>query len=245
MDIADDIAYSTYDLEDSLHAGFSSPMFYVEKFLSDEDIQNNVIRKTNQALEECCYKKLDGLEEVLIVIAEIFFGGIDEAEIPDNLHNDIKRIFKSLIYWKINLKYTKEKTSRTLFTSERVGCLVDAVKLNYNERHPYLSKVYLDRCDLLKVEVLKHLNYELVIRSPQLVIVEHRGKNIVGAIFDAYLNSDGDLLPTDWRKKYRATDNVIIQKRILCDYISGMTDRYAMEIYNRLYDEGISLYKPI
>jgi len=37
-----------------------------------------------------------------------------------------------------------------------------------------------------------------------------------------------------------------MQKRIICDYVAGMTDRYAMEFWARLNsDSAESMFKPI
>jgi dGTPase len=41
----------------------------------------------------------------------------------------------------------------------------------------------------------------LVIRSPRLAVVEHRGKDIVKQLFTAVVQSDGDLLPTQWKRE--------------------------------------------
>jgi dGTPase len=47
MDMADDIAYSTYDLEDTLKAGFVTPLHIA---LADGDILERVARKARKAL---------------------------------------------------------------------------------------------------------------------------------------------------------------------------------------------------
>jgi dGTPase len=35
------------------------------------------------------------------------------------------------------------------------------------------------------------------------------------------------------------------RKRLICDFIAGMTDRYAVEFYARLKESGASIFKPI
>lgn len=35
-------------------------------------------------------------------------------------------------------------------------------------------------------------------------------------------------------------------KRVICDFIAGMTDRYAMEFYGRLFSENPqTIFKPL
>jgi dGTPase len=97
----------------------------------------------------------------------------------------------------------------------------------------------------MDVEILKHLNYELVIRSPRLAVVEHRGKDIVKQLFTAVVQSDGDLLPTQWKREYSAASSRQCKCRVVCDFIAGMTDSYAVEFHDALFGDGKSLYKPI
>lgn len=245
MDIADDIAYSTYDLEDSLKAEFTSPMLFLNAIIHGGDLKSRVINKVNSALK--CYGFFDCDDiEALEVLVQVFGGGYpSQVENNGKLDPEIVSAMAGLSYWKIDREYQKNKKVRSRFTAERVGNLVDSVSLRYNEDCPYLSEVHLDRSALLRVEILKHLNYELVIRSPRLAIVEHRGKSIINQIFGAFIDSCGDLLPDDWRIEFKNAPDECSRKRVVCDYIAGMTDRYAVEVYNRLFDEGVSLYKPL
>ena len=101
------------------------------------------------------------------------------------------------------------------------------------------------REELLQVEVLKHLNYELVIRSPQLAVVENRGKEVVQRIFRTLDQSSGTLLPVDWKSRYMQHTTQLQKKRVICDYVACMTDRYAAELYSRLFGEGASIFTPL
>jgi dGTPase len=136
---------------------------------------------------------------------------------------------------------------RASFTAERVGALISSVQFKPHPTHPPLSSVVLTRDALIAVELLKHLNFELVIRSPQLAIVEHRGQKLVEQLFDALKTSSGSLLPKDWVQRYRQAQAVSHERsqRVLCDYLAGMTDRYAAELHGRLFAEGATVFKPI
>ncbi|NWG45620.1 MAG: deoxyguanosinetriphosphate triphosphohydrolase [Alphaproteobacteria bacterium] len=59
-------------------------------------------------------------------------------------------------------------------------------------------------------------------------------KRIVRALFDAYMEEPG-ILPAEWRRKLDAEGADVGTARVVCDFIAGMTDRYAIEAYNRLY----------
>ena len=47
-----------------------------------------------------------------------------------------------------------------------------------------------------------------------------------------YFEKNFDKLPMDWLSENESD----IKERIICDYISGMTDRYASKLYKSIYD---------
>ncbi len=53
-------------------------------------------------------------------------------------------------------------------------------------------------------------------------------KNVVQKLF-LYFKKNNNKLPNDWRKQK------IDIERLICDYISGMTDRFALKLYKEIY----------
>lgn len=248
MDIADDIAYSTYDLEDSLHAGFVSPM-RLASALVNEDAKTIVLEKTNKALAEAGHQQATQ-GDLLSVIATVFSVTMPQSVnvllTGDSIQNDaISALLVNVEAWQMNQKLQTDSLARTKFTADRVGRLIAAVDFVPCESYPQLSSVRMQREELLQVEVLKHLNYELVIRSPQLAVVENRGKEVVQRIFTTLDESNGKLLPVDWKSRYLQQKTPTEKKRLICDYVACMTDRYAAELYSRLFGEGASIFKPL
>jgi dGTPase len=76
---------------------------------------------------------------------------------------------------------------------------------------------------------------------------EFRGRDIVKEVFDAF-SSDEEaqlLLPDDQRALIKRLRSQGEKKRVICDFIAGMTDRYAMEVYGRLFSTTPpSMFKP-
>ena len=64
------------------------------------------------------------------------------------------------------------------------------------------------------------------------------------AIFEA-LSDDQRLLPDDARTLYKRVGDGE-KARVLCDFIAGMTDRYAVEFYGRIRSENPqTIFKPL
>ncbi|MGI6366389.1 MAG: hypothetical protein ACOX2G_11835 [Bacillota bacterium] len=86
-----------------------------------------------------------------------------------------------------------------------------------------------------------------LINSSRLKVAENRGKEIVKMIFNKLNAPDGDLLlPEDFQRIYSNLKNRTHRKRIICDFIAGMTDRYALEFYGRLFSENPqTIFKPL
>lgn len=115
-----------------------------------------------------------------------------------------------------------------------------------NPDNPALSLAELEEATKIKVEILKNFTYESQILSPRLKVAEFRGKEIVREIFWA-LSSNGGfvLLPSDYQSIYNHFSDESDKMRCICDFIAGMTDKYAIEFYGRLKSENPeTIFKP-
>ena len=118
---------------------------------------------------------------------------------------------------------------------------------NY-EKFPMLSSVRLNDPVHARVEVLKQYTYFTTIFSSKVSLPEFRGYEVVEGVFRALSSPRGYLLmPDDVRFLYQDSEGDLdTQMRIVCDFVSGMTDRYAMEFYGRLHSDGAqSMFKPV
>ncbi|MCB1378220.1 MAG: deoxyguanosinetriphosphate triphosphohydrolase [Alphaproteobacteria bacterium] len=71
-------------------------------------------------------------------------------------------------------------------------------------------------------------------RHPRVVEIMDRARRVVRDLFEAYLG-DPALLPQNWREA-SLTDDKSRFARQVCDFIAGMTDRYALDQHKRLFD---------
>ena len=73
-------------------------------------------------------------------------------------------------------------------------------------------------------------------RSPEVIemrkIVTFKLKNL----FKKYID-DPSYLPFDWKQKSYLSSNKTELARLVADYISGMTDRYALTQHSKVFDK--------
>lgn len=233
MDIADDIAYSTYDLEDSLKAEFLTPA----KILSSrEDLLERVASKVSRSISDRNFNS----KNILEVLFDIF--SITPEETSES------SIFNTIRSFEISRDMSESGYIRTEFTSQLVGEFINSVNVEVNYQCPALSKIRLEEDVKIKIETLKNYTYEATILSNRLKLSEYRGAEVVGKIFDALAGERGHLLmPDDVRELLiQKEDSSEAKMRIICDYVAGMTDRYALEFYGRLHsDTPQSIFKPV
>ena len=63
-----------------------------------------------------------------------------------------------------------------------------------------------------------------------------QGRRIVAKIFKKYLG-EPQSLPEEWREVALDSDPASIP-RLACDFIAGMTDRYALSEHQRLFGQN-------
>jgi dGTPase len=249
-----DIAYSTYDLEDNFKAGFLTPMGL---FALDDDVYRAVVKTIHERILKQYPKNKNWLSRIdvnfirallLQVFRDPLFQSRGETKKileARNLSDGDKKAFIGAEVQALSRKLATDAYHRVKLTSGLVGNFLSGIEVVPHHTHPQLHQVKLRFRTFLFVEVLKNITYHGIIRSPMLQVVEYRGKDIVKDIFKALSEEGGTrLLPDDFRAICKDAPEML-KMRTICDFIAGMTDRYAFEFYSRLYGAHLTVHKPL
>lgn len=83
-------------------------------------------------------------------------------------------------------------------------------------------------------QALKKFLFERMYRHYKLNRMSSKAKKVVREVFQLLVEEPG-CLPTEWQRLAGAPQSSETA-RVVCDYIAGMTDRYALDEYRRLLD---------
>jgi len=196
MDMADDVAYSCFDIVDGYNA----------RFLTPERLQN--WRDSNKG-------KLDDQQEKHL--AELV-----SMMMESKLESRMNRIIGELIQ-------SASLTSWENFMSART--------------RRYAYKIVIEPLAESRINLHKMLCRDLVFGSSELQQMEFKGGRILSQLgqmlLQNYLEPAAQLavlVPNDVHRGVVSSETPAQRARLLCDYISGMTDAYALRSYKRLLD---------
>lgn len=128
--------------------------------------------------------------------------------------------------------------------SHLIGALIDdVVKTSTEQIHATGVKSLTDVRDvsrrlisfspemLQKNQALKSFLYQHLYHHYKVERMRVKAEYFLSRLFESYVENPS-LLPPDFQNKIAETG----KERVVCDYIAGMTDRYAMDQYRRLFE---------
>jgi dGTPase len=188
MDIADEIAYDSHDLDDGIKSG-----------LIFENDLNKEIKLYNTTLK-AVKRKYTNLNQELRVY--LIIRNLINLQVTDLIENTAKAAKKLKIVDSSDIKKSKNRV------------------ISFSEEMKELRK-----------EMRKFL-FDNLYCHWRVLRMSDKAKRFIKSLFYVYLNNP-DLIPPVY--KGNLAQNIGI-KRIICDYIAGMTDRHALEEYKKLFD---------
>lgn len=172
----------------------------------------------------------DGLESKLLDLNELvarvrIFGDLFRRVQSEHPDAPVKLLVNATIIQLINLQVTDliDNVRRTLI-KEKIETLEDI------RRAPRLLVSFSDEVADLSRELKNHL-YTRMYNHHRVNRMKFKARRILENLFQAY-SGDVSLLPVRFRERTRGEGT----ERIVCDYVAGMTDRYAIDEYAKLFD---------
>ena len=186
--IADELAYTSHDLDDGLRSGMITPAM------------------------------LEG-----ITLWEIILESIEARTNPfDDLirHRLIRRLIGLAVSDMV--KYTTQRLNES-----GVQSVEEVQTLDYNVAS------FSDDMRRRNRE-LKDFLYNNLYRHPRVLRMQAKAERVIREIFVAY-EQEPAMMPNHIQKQIAPVG----LERTICDYIAGMTDRYAIEEHTKLYDPTV------
>ncbi len=84
-----------------------------------------------------------------------------------------------------------------------------------------------------QLKVTRDFLFHHMYRAPDVVKMRRKVTRAVDGLFPFFM-ANPDSLPKQWRKEVAEVRDETLLARIVCDYISGMTDRFALQEWKRL-----------
>ena len=89
--------------------------------------------------------------------------------------------------------------------------------------------------DMRELLLFKNFVHRHVIQNTEVQILRYKGQQIVIELYKAFNSDPQRLLPPNTRKRWENAQDIGLEKRIIADYIAGMTDEYASRMHRDLF----------
>jgi len=188
MDIADEIAYDSHDLDDGLKSGM----------LEEEKLKKIEIWKYTEKKVKSNFSSLHKELRIYLIIRNLI-----NIQVTDIIKSTLKTLKRLSVNSTLDVK-------------------------NYKKRIVKFSSSMQD----LRKELREFL-FTTLYSHWRVLRMSDKAKRFIKNLFYVYLNNH-QLLPPNFKERIERKEDSI--KRIICDYIAGMTDRYALEEYRKFFD---------
>lgn len=207
VDIADEIAYAAHDLEDGLR---------VKAFTIDEILHDYKAQYGNSDSYTVFENNVREAQEK----AGYGINKIDSTQYSKLFRQELASRLINLALNDIGLIPVTDEMSQKTGTTQ-------------NEELGFLSHGEL-------IHGLKGIVFKCINHNDEVYHYEQEGKKVIDFLVDLYSN-DEMYLPPEYRAKeliiqysdLQDKNEDILQKRLICDYIAGMMDSYAISAYEK------------
>lgn len=215
MDICDDIAYSTHDIEDGIKSG----KIGIKSLLNDETIEG-IINELDH--EDPLWSGIDVKDFVVQLLNRYLSKWNELFEKCFKEHSRTRREVKG--YW-----VNRFVTSLGIIPQNN-WYKVTFIDSDNNENKEIAREI----------NVLKKLAWTKLISDFRVQRLQKRSERILLGLWEAFIDpkKGKSLLPKDWVIRQMHLKEQWEWREMVLDYIAGMTDAYAEKVYSDLYGYG-------
>lgn len=128
-----------------------------------------------------------------------------------------------------------EKTNIAVIKETRENLRCHNIKSVDDARKIEVAIVVAPVRDMEDFTMLQQFLMENVYSRPQVCIMNEKGRLIIARLFE-HLEGRPEMLPRSFKVSYEKANNSKDRRWVIADYISGMTDRYAMDLYKMMFE---------
>lgn len=221
MDLCDDIAYSTHDIEDGIRAG---KIQLTEDFLLQSSLIDNVVKEITEDPASMCAKHWENIDIKQLVTNVLVQYYKQWKEIFNQFGRDISRTRREMKAQWVNHYAT------------RIGIIDDPLFAGW-KKITFVKDGVEDTDTVRTMEILKKLAWVTMIKDFRVQRLQKRSEIMLNKLWECLEDEEAGrlLLPSDWIETYDLHKQHYPWYRLIADYIAGMTDHYAEKVYTELY----------
>ncbi|MBH5316528.1 dNTP triphosphohydrolase [Paenibacillus sp. GSMTC-2017] len=220
MDLCDDIAYSTHDIEDGIRAG---KIQLTEDFFEDDRLVDGVVQEiiNDPASMEAVHWEQTDLNVMV-------------KRILDNYYREWKSIYHQ--YGRESSRTRREMKARWVSKFANQVGIIDDPRTGW-KRVTFVKDGAEDFELLRTMEILKKLAWVTLIKDFRVQRLQKRSENMLQRLWDSLSHYETGrlILPHNWVVRYERQRAEWPWERLVADYIAGMTDSYAEKMYTELF----------
>ncbi|MFA6467761.1 MAG: dNTP triphosphohydrolase [Bacteroidota bacterium] len=162
----------------------------------------------------------------------------ESQQLDEELQLSLKKLFDAM---------KEGRVERSL--SSKIGKYIEScsvaetTNVMSGKTNRYRFNLVIDEKARKESQMFKKMSLDLVFLSPQLHQLEKKGDYLLKRIFDTFADNymekekfELNLLPKYVEQNFKNASDTNHRARLLCDYIAGMTDGFAIRTYKRLFD---------
>lgn len=203
-----------------------------------KSIECQIMDTADDIAYSCC-DIIDGVRARFLTLEKLLAWG----ESPAAKLTDLQRQKFDTLIEKIKRGHLDGSMSKIIGELVASTSLVETKNFMSARSHRYGFKLVLAPERAEEIELYKKLSGTFVFGSPALHQIEFKGgqllRRIAAAFEENYIAAERSkirLVPNVLHDQLQQTASKAERARLVCDYISGMTDAYAVRTYKRLFD---------